>query len=170
VIVPSGSCGGMMRAIYPSLFRDDSRLPEIEAFCARVFEFTEFMVHSVKPVLRDLGKPLRVTLHESCHATREMGVRDAPAQLLRQLSSVELVELPRRDECCGFGGTFAVKHADISDAIVEHKIACIEETGAALVLSTDCGCLMQIQGAMERRGVPVKAQHVASFLWERSDG
>jgi L-lactate dehydrogenase complex protein LldE len=99
-----------------------------------------------------------------------MGVVDEPKALLRQLANVELVELTREKECCGFGGTFAVRHAEISAAMVGDKLADIESTGAKRVVSGDCGCLMNINGALEAGGKPVQGQHIAQFLKERTHG
>jgi L-lactate dehydrogenase complex protein LldE len=99
-----------------------------------------------------------------------MGVRDEPKTLLRQLGNVELVELTRERECCGFGGTFAVRHPEISAAMVGDKMADIEGTGAAAVLSGDCGCLLNITGALEAAGKSVKGMHIAQFLRERTYG
>jgi L-lactate dehydrogenase complex protein LldE len=98
-----------------------------------------------------------------------MGVIDEPKRLLRQLAGVELVELKRERECCGFGGTFAVRHPEISAVMVGDKIADIESTGASAVLSGDCGCLMNITGALEAADKPVRGLHIAQFLKERID-
>ena len=98
---------------------------------------------------------------------REMGVTDDSKSLIRQLGGVDLIELDRENECCGFGGMFAVKQPRISAAMVKDKIQNVTESGAALMLTGDCGCLMNITGAMEKMRAPVKGQHVAEFIWER---
>lgn len=168
IVVPSGSCAGMMKHHYPYLF---AGLPEWEAakrFAGRVFEWTEFMVHVLNVRLEDRGRPVTVTWHSSCHAMREMQVTEDSKTLIRQLKNVELVELAREDECCGFGGTFAVKQPDISAAMVHDKTEDIRRTGAERVLSGDCGCLMNISGALEHRKIPVRGQHVAEFIRERT--
>ena len=170
IIVPSGSCAGMMMKHYPDLFKDQPDQAKAENIAGRVWELTQFLVQVLDVKLKDKGEPVRVTWHASCHAQREMGVRDEPKTLLRQLGNVELVELTRERECCGFGGTFAVRHPEISAAMVGDKMADIEGTGAAAVLSGDCGCLLNITGALEASGKPVKGMHIAQFLRERTHG
>lgn len=170
IIVPSGSCAGMMRMHYPDLFAGEPDQAEAEAFASRVYELTWFLVHVLDIQLTDKGEPLTVTWHGSCHSVREMGVTDEPKELLRRLSNVTLVENPREKECCGFGGTFAVRMPEVSGAMVTDKVASIEGTGAAQMVTGDCGCLMNISGAMGKSGSPVKARHIAEFLKERTHG
>jgi len=168
IVVPSGSCAGMMRVHYPQMFQGLPEEEEAKAFAARVHELTSFLVHILKIKLEDRGQPVTVTWHPSCHSQREMGVLDEPKQLLRQLSQVTLVENPREKECCGFGGTFAVRQPEISAAMVGDKIESIAATGAVEVLSGDCGCLMNITGAADKAAKPFTGRHIAEFLWERS--
>ncbi len=168
LIVPSGSCAGMMKHHYPYLFAGQPEWDEARRFAGRVFEWTEFMVHIMKARLKDRGRPISVTWHSSCHAKREMKVTEDSKSLIRQLDRVELIELEREDECCGFGGTFSVKQPAISAAMVTDKIADIRLTGARRVISGDCGCLMNITGALEYRKIPVRGQHIADFIWERT--
>ena len=170
VVIPSGSCAGMMRHHYPTLFRDHPDYERALAFSQRVFELTEFLVHVLRIELEDLGRPTKVALHTSCAARREMEVAEDHEQLLRQLKNVELVEPERKEECCGFGGTFAVKHPEISASMVQDKADAIGKTGAATLVSGDCGCLMNIGGHMQHRGEALSHQHIASFLWERTRG
>jgi len=170
VVVPSGSCAAMMRRHYPQLFAGEPDLPEVEALAARVHELTEFLVGVLGVKLEDKGEPVRVTWHASCHALRELGIRDEPKALLGQLANVELVGLERERECCGFGGTFAVRFPEISAAMVEDKAADVAATGAGEVLSGDCGCLLNIGGKLARTGSAVRARHIAEFLWERTRG
>jgi L-lactate dehydrogenase complex protein LldE len=170
VVVPSGSCAGMMKHHYPALFAGDKDLPQAQAFSGRVFEWSEFMVRVLGARYEDRGEPLRVTWHSSCHALREMRVIEHSKHLLRQLQNVELVELAGERECCGFGGTFSVKHPAISGAMVNDKVDDIQRTGAARVIAGDCGCLMNIAGAGELRGLPFAGQHLAEFIWERTHG
>jgi L-lactate dehydrogenase complex protein LldE len=170
VVVPSGSCAGMMRRHYPGLFAGDRDEQKARAFSERVFELTEFLVHVLRIRLTDRGEPIRVTWHSSCHAAREMDVIAESKSLVRQLANVELAELEHEDQCCGFGGTFSVKRPAISAAMVRDKIDDIRRTEAVRVLSGDHGCLMNITGAMDRRGIPVRGQHIADFLWERTHG
>ena len=169
IVVPSGSCAGMMHEHYPDLFRGEPDEAEARAFSARVYELTWFLVHVCKVRLTDHGRPVKVAFHASCHSRREMGVHEEPRQLLRTLANVTLVDLQRPAECCGFGGTFSVKQPDISGAMVRDKVADVTATGAEELLSGDCGCLMNISGAMEKAGSPVRARHIAEFLLERTN-
>ncbi|HYG90179.1 MAG TPA: (Fe-S)-binding protein [Azospirillum sp.] len=170
IVVPSGSCSGMIKTHYPDLFKGEPDEAQAVAVAGRTYELTQFLVHILNVKLEDKGEPVRITWHASCHAQREMGVLDEPKALLRQLANVELVELKREKECCGFGGTFAVRHPEISAAMVEDKVADIEGTGAKAVVSGDCGCLMNINGALDAGRKPVKGKHIAEFLMERIHG
>lgn len=167
IVVPSGSCAGMMKTHYPDLFKGRPQYDQAVAFSQRVYELTDFLVSVLGVRLVDTGEPVTITWHGSCHSMREMGVVDQPKQLLRQLANVTLVENPREKECCGFGGTFAVRQPEISAAMVHDKVAAIEETGAVAVVSGDCGCLMNITGAMEKAKKPIAGRHIAEFLLER---
>ncbi|MBK8176516.1 MAG: (Fe-S)-binding protein [Rhodospirillales bacterium] len=167
IVVPSGSCAGMMREHYAELFAGEPDADEAAAFSERVYELTWFLVHVCKVKLVDRGEPVTVTFHGSCHSQREMGVRDEPKALLRELDQVTFVDLQRPAECCGFGGTFSVRLPEISAAMVADKVADIETSGADEVVSGDCGCLMNIAGAMEKAGVSIRARHIAEFILER---
>ncbi len=168
VILPSGSCAGMMKVHYPELFRGEPESARVRAFSGRVYELTQFLVGVLGVKLKDLGDPVRVTWHSSCHAVRDLGLRGEPQSLLAQLDQVELVPLAREQECCGFGGTFAVRHPEISGAMAADKVADAAATGASVLLSTDGGCLLNVNGTMEKQGSPMKVQHIAEFLWERT--
>jgi L-lactate dehydrogenase complex protein LldE len=170
IVVPSGSCAGMMHKHYPELFADSAEKNMVKAFADRVFELSEFLVHVLNVKLDDQGQPVKVTWHSSCHAMREMGITEDSKRLIAQLANVELVALQREHECCGFGGTFAVKQPEISKAMVNDKIDDILQTEASVVLSGDCGCLMNISGAMAYRQLPVAGKHLAEFIWERING
>ena len=170
VVVPSASCAGMFKHHYPELFRDHPAFREVTAFSERVFELSEFLIHVLRVELKDLGPPTRVVLHTSCSARREMTVGAEHRALLQQLDKVDLVEPERCEECCGFGGTFSVKHPDLSVAMVKDKADAISATGASRLVSGDCGCLMNISGHMEHRGDRIPSQHLASFVWERTRG
>jgi L-lactate dehydrogenase complex protein LldE len=167
IVVPSGSCAGMLKHHYPLLFKGDARLDSIQQFSNRIVELSEFMVRTLNVKLEDRGAPIKVTWHSSCHALREMQIIEYSKSLIRQLQNVQLVELQNEFECCGFGGTFAVKQPDISGAMVSDKVADIQQTAAARLLTGDCGCLMNISGAMEYQKIPIKGQHFAEFIWER---
>jgi len=167
IVVPSGSCGGMLKHHYPKLFANEPEAAKAQHLASRVVELTEFLVKVLDVKLEDRGQPIKVTWHSSCSALREMRVIDYSKSLLHQLKNVELVELQRERECCGFGGSFSVKQADLSSAMVSDKVADIEQTGASVVLSGDCGCLMHIGGALEYRKSPIPAKHIAEFIRER---
>jgi L-lactate dehydrogenase complex protein LldE len=143
-------------------------LPKVQAFCDRVYELTWFLVHVMQIKLVDKGEPIKVTWHGSCHSMREMGVVEEPKELLRSLSNVTLVEADYEKECCGFGGTFAVRMPELSGAIVADKVANITATGATEVLSGDMGCMMNITGALKKVNSPVRGRHIAEFLLERT--
>jgi len=178
VVVPSGSCAAMIRHDYPKLFADDEVLrTRVADLSERVFEFTEFLVHVVGFHRADSGESCKVALHTSCHARREMGVHETSAALLAGLGAVEVLKQARAEECCGFGGAFAVRHGEISEAIVSDKVASLRATGAERVVSADCGCLLNIQGradyedrAAGRKDASLPAEHIASFLWRRTGG
>ncbi|MEZ4527027.1 MAG: (Fe-S)-binding protein [Desulfobacterales bacterium] len=170
IVVPSGSCAGMMKHHYPKLFAHDPDAARVQQFSDKIYELTEFLVHVLHIQLEDKGKPLTVTWHSSCHAAREMRVIADSKSLIRQLKNVRLKELENEHECCGFGGTFSVKQPEISAAMVRDKIADIQQTGAARVLGGDCGCLMNITGAMEHQQIRIQGQHIAEFIWERING
>jgi L-lactate dehydrogenase complex protein LldE len=159
----------MMRVHYPELFRGHPQQAQVRTFSERVFELTEFLVHVLKIQLKDLGEPTKVALHTSCSARREMGVAEEHAALIGQLGQVELLEQERKTECCGFGGTFAVKHPDISAAMVEDKADAILAAGVDRLISGDSGCLMNIDGHLQFRDEKTACQHIASFLWERTN-
>lgn len=170
IVVPSGSCAAMMKHHYPLLFEGDTNFKWVKQFSNRIYELSEFLVRILDIKLEDQGAPTKVTWHSSCSASREMGVIEDSKSLIRQLNHVELIELKNEHECCGFGGTFSVKQPAISSAMVADKIEDIIQTGASRILAGDCGCLMNISGAMEYQNVPIKGQHFAEFIWERING
>jgi len=170
IVVPSGSCAGMLKHHYPTLFAAEPEAAEARHFADRVYELTEFLVRVLQIKLEDRGEPIKVTWHSSCHATREMGIIADSKSLLHQLQNVELIELQNEQECCGFGGTFSIKHPAISAAMVKDKTADIQQTGAARVLSGDCGCLLNIGGALDYQQQAIPTQHIAEFILERVNG
>lgn len=169
IVVASGSCAGMMRHHYPKMFAGTADEAKAAAFAGRVHELTWFLVHVLKVQLHDYGPPVTLAMHSSCSARREMGVVQESLDLLGQLANVKVVSLDREAECCGFGGTFAVKQPGISGAMVTDKVASVVASGADLLLSGDCGCLMNIGGALEKAGHAVGTKHIAQFLWERTN-
>lgn len=178
VVVPSGSCGAMIRHHYPKLFADEPALrAQAQALAQRVYEFTEFLVHVVGFCRDDLGPECTVALHTSCHARREMGAHLTSQALLAGLGQVRVQRQAREEECCGFGGTFSIRHPLISEAMVTEKVQSLRATGAERVLSADCGCLFNILGRSEymdraagQRGLSLPGEHMASFLWRRTHG
>lgn len=168
VVVPSASCAGMMKEHYPALFKGTSMEQQASALAQRVIELTAFLVDVLDIRIEDLGEPRKVAIHSSCSALREMHVGDRIESLVARLSRVEQVEQAYKRECCGFGGTFSVKQPDISGAMVADKTASIRESGADILVSQDCGCLMNIAGAFEKQGDGPRCLHIAELLWERT--
>ena len=168
IVVPSGSCGGMMRKHYPSLFKHTNQETKAAEIADRTWELTDFLLNVCHIKLEDLGEPTTVAMHTSCSARREMGVAEVGPRLIGQLSNVNLVEQVRAEECCGFGGTFAVRHPEISGAMVSEKVDTLTDTGAGNFVTTDCGCLMNIAGYAEKNQKPLAGQHILSFLWART--
>ena len=165
IVCPSGSCVNMVRNHYPELFRDDAKLLErAKEIGIRTFELTEYLVDVLK--VEDLGSRYdgRITYHDSCHLMRGIGVKEQPRKLIRKIRGAEFVEMNDSDRCCGFGGAFSVKYPEISAAILEDKIKNIIESNADVVTGCDMGCLMNIQGMLSRKGLPVKTLHIAQLL------
>ena len=167
VVSPSASCVGMVRHVYPQAadLAGDPQLGEaVRAIAPKVFELSEFLVNKLG--VEDVGAyyPHRVTYHPTCHSLRMLRVEDAPLKLLRAVRGIELVELPRAEECCGFGGTFAVKNADTSMAMLGDKLRCILDTKAETCAMADNSCLMHIGGALHRQRAGVGTIHLAEIL------
>ena len=164
VVVPSGSCAAMVKLEYPHLFEGDPSWHARAADLARrTHELSDFLVNVLG--LEDVGARFegRVTYHMACHL-RGLGLLTEPEQLLRRVRGLELLPLERADECCGFGGSFAVRYPGISGAMVNDKAGFIEKTGADAVVATDAGCLMNIAGCLRRRGSGVRVCHLAELL------
>ena len=165
VVAPSGSCAGMLKVHYPTLFAGDAAWEaRAQAFSAKVFELTSFLV-DVRGMTRvDAAFDGSVTYHDSCAGLRELDVHDQPRKLLASVAGLTMKDLEDADVCCGFGGTFCVKYPDISNGIVEKKAETIAATGADTVLAGDLGCLMNMAGKLQRQGRTVAARHVAEVL------
>ncbi|MCI0440657.1 MAG: (Fe-S)-binding protein [Chloroflexi bacterium] len=174
IVVPSGSCASMLRVFYAELLHDEPALLEqARAVASRVYELSEFIVDvlgvtDIAPYTeRASGAPTRkVTYHEACHLRRELGATTQPRALISAVPGVELVEMDKADVCCGFGGTFSVKYADISAAMLQDKINAIRDSGAEAVVACDSSCLMQLSGGLERQNVSVRPLHLAQLLDE----
>lgn len=165
VIVPSGSCTSMITHHFADIFAGDARqLDRAQHLASRVFEFSQFLVEKADPAQLKSRFPFRVTYHDSCHALRELHLKNPPRQLLNAVQDLELVEMEAAEECCGFGGTFSVKFPEISGGMVRTKVDSILATGASHVVSLDSSCLMQLRGALERRGARVETLHLAEVL------
>lgn len=170
VVSPSGSCAAMVRHHYAQLFKDDpAQLAAAERLSGKLHEFSQFMVNVLRVERLDGSFPHAVTFHPSCHGARLLGVRQEPLSLLRAVPDLSLRPLPQADDCCGFGGTFAVKLPEISLAIADEKLRHVSETGARYLVGTDMGCLMHLSGRMQRRGIDVEALHLAQLV-ERALG
>lgn len=168
VVVPSGSCAGMFRHHYRELFADEpENLRRAEDLAERTFELTEFLLKVCRAQLVDRGSAHRIALHTSCTARREMKTHLHARELLAQLANVERLDHDHESECCGFGGTFSVRMPDISGAMVQDKTTALQASGAAECISADGGCLMNINGALEKQQQAFRGRHLASFLWER---
>jgi L-lactate dehydrogenase complex protein LldE len=165
VVAPSGSCAGMIKIHYPELFADDPDwLRRVDALCARTYELMSFLVDVMKVQRVDVIYEGTVTYHDACSGLRELGVRNQPRKLLGTVAGLSLAEMKDADVCCGFGGTFCVKYPDVSNAIVEKKVANAAATGAPMLLAGDLGCLMNMAGKLQRIGKPVAVRHVAEVL------
>ena len=173
VVSPSASCVGMVHDVYPKVaaeLGDETLQREVAALIPRVFELTTFLVHKLS--VEDVGAyfPHRVTFHPTCHSLRMLRIGDAPQRLLRKVRGIDLVELPSAEECCGFGGTFAVKNADTSIAMLSDKIRCVLDTGAEYCASADNSCLMHIGGGLHRQRTGVDPIHIAEILATTEQG
>ncbi len=171
VVVPSSSCVAMMRDHYPMMAAEIAQkhgrtelIREVEALLSRVYEFSEFLTQKLG--VDDVGAyfPHRVTYHASCHGLRNLDLGDGPKQLLQKVRGIDLVELTGLEQCCGFGGTFAVKNADVSSAMLAEKTDAILNTRAETCAACDNSCLMHIQGALHRQRTGVRTLHLAEIL------
>lgn len=167
IIVPSGSCAGMMRIDYVNLFKDTQYEQDFQHFSSRIYELSEYLDNILNVRYYDIGKPIKITWHSNCHALRATQCIASAKNLLKRLHNVELVELEREEECCGFGGTFSVKEPEISRAMVHEKIADIQSRNIECLISADAGCLLNISGAMAKIGVSIESMHLYDFLAKR---
>lgn len=170
VVAPSGSCAGMIARHFPELFDADPDLAaRARAFAAKTHELVSFLVDVLHVERVEAAFPARIAYHDSCSGLRELGVAAQPRKLLDSVAGLERVEMKDADVCCGFGGAFAVKYGEISDAIVGVKADTVEESGASVVLAGDLGCLMNMAGKLSRRGSRVEVRHVAEVLAGMTD-
>jgi L-lactate dehydrogenase complex protein LldE len=168
IVTPSGSCCAMVREHFHTLLKEDHAWEHgMHRVTSRTYEFVEFLDKVLKVDFSQfkLPEPTTMTYHYTCHL-RGIGVKDEGVRLLRQMGNVEFTPLEKTDQCCGFGGTFAVKYPAISGAIVEDKIDCIRATGAKTTVCNDAGCSMNISGMCHRHGVETKVKHIAELMAE----
>lgn len=170
VVVPSGSCGGMIAKHYPELFEDDPGLSiRAQNLAGKTHELVSFLTDVLGVMAVEAKHSGSCTYHDSCSGLRELGIKRQPRQLLGSVEGLELVELRDAEVCCGFGGTFAVKYGPISDQIVTEKAASVNATGAKTLLAGDLGCLLNIAGKLSRMGSEVEVRHVAEVLADMTD-
>lgn len=174
VVVPSGSCGAMVVKGYPHLFAEEpALLARAQALAARTYEFSQFVTDVLKVDLPahlspEASPPAGTyTYHAACHLTRELEVTGSPTQLLDAVPGLKRVPLPGVDQCCGFGGLFAVKHGPVSAAMLDKKLGYLRATGADTLVGCDMSCLMHIDGALRRDGDRIECRHLAEVLHER---
>jgi L-lactate dehydrogenase complex protein LldE len=166
IVTPSGSCAAMVRHYYPQLFAGTARAAEAQRIAASTFELTEFLADQlgIADIGSALNRPVRAALHDACHGLRGLGIRNQPRKLLASVKNLTLTELRGADQCCGFGGLFAVKMSDISGAMLNDKLACIDEADADVIITGDASCLMHINGGLSRAGARKRVVHVAEAL------
>jgi len=166
VVVPSGSCGGMIRTHYPDLFREaPQERDRLRLLCDRTYELTDFLVNIAKLETLPATFSGTVTYHDSCAGLRELGVKSQPRALLARLPGLTLIEMEEAETCCGFGGTFALKFGEISTHIADRKCANIAASGADAVVLGDLGCMLNIEGRLRRRGdMNTRVLHIAEVL------
>lgn len=167
ICIPSSSCVAMIRDHYVKAaleFGDGRLLAEVESVIPRVFEFSEFLVQKLG--VEDVGAtyPHRVTYHASCHSLRSLHLGEIPFRLLRQVRGLELMDLEDLDRCCGFGGTFSIKNADVSSAMLSEKLLSVLNTGAEVCTAVDNSCLMHLQGSLHRQRAFTRTAHLAEIL------
>ncbi len=164
VVGPSASCIGMVRNDYPKLFFNSAMHNESKKLKNRIFEFTDFLVNVMK--VTDIGATFEseITYHDSCAALRAYGIKDEPRLLLNNVKGLEIREMNESDVCCGFGGTFSIKHESISTAMAEQKVNNALETGAKYIVSTEASCLIHIDGYIRKHNISLKTIHIADIL------
>ncbi|MEQ8652567.1 MAG: (Fe-S)-binding protein [Kiloniellales bacterium] len=171
VVVPSGSCGGMLSHHYPALLADDPAWAErAKAMAAKTHELVSFLVDQRGMERVEAAFAETVTYHDSCSGLRELKIKEQPRKLLGSVEGLQLTEMHDTEACCGFGGTFCVKYPDVSDKILSEKTKTVRETGAGTLLAGDMGCLLNMAGKLAREGAPVKARHVAEVLAGMAEG
>ena len=165
VVAPSGSCGGMIKAHYPELLKDNAMWAQrAKALAAKTHELISFLVDVRGMTSVDAKLNVRATYHDSCAGLRELKIKSQPRQLLASVAGLELVEMDDNEVCCGFGGTFSLKYPDISNAMVQKKADATAAVKPELLLAGDLGCLLNMAGKLKRQGSPIQVRHVAEVL------
>ncbi len=164
VVGPSASCIGMVKNYYPQMFYNSALHNENNYLSKKIFEFTDFLVNVLKA--EDFGAQFeaKITFHDACAAVREYGLTDQPRRLLAKIKGLDLVEMKDSEVCCGFGGTFSVKHKAISSAMAEQKLEHALDVKAEYIVSTEASCLMHLQSYIDKHELPVKTLHIADLL------
>ncbi len=166
IVTPSGSCASMVRHYYPELFKGHPRFAEAEAIAAKTWELTQYLVDvlGVTNLGTSLAKPTRAAIHDACHGYRGLGISRQPRALLANVGNLSLVELAGHDQCCGFGGLFAIKMGEISAAMLNDKLANIHAADCDIVITGDASCAMHMNGGLSRRRSAKRVVHVAEVL------
>lgn len=164
VVSPSASCSGYIKNYYQDLFHNTSNHLEYKRLTRNIFEITDFLVNKLR--FTDFGAsfPHKVTYHDSCSGLREYKLKTEGRLLLSKVSGLELVEMNEREVCCGFGGSFSVKHEAISTAMAQQKVQNAVDTDAEYIVSTDLSCLMHLEAYINKQGVPLKVIHIVDIL------
>lgn len=168
IIIPSGSCTGMVKHGYLELFADDpSWLLRAQELAARTYEFTEYLVDILGIEQFNAQFQGQVTYHSSCHLLRDMGIDRQPQVLLKNIEGTNIIPLPKREECCGFGGLFSIEHPEISKEMLDRKINNFLESGADTLVACDAGCIAHISGGLHRKNLDRRVMHIAEILVNR---
>jgi L-lactate dehydrogenase complex protein LldE len=171
IVVPSGSCGGMIKVHYPELFKNDPIYhAKATDLASRCYELTSFLVDVLKVDSLNVVYEGKLTYHDSCSSLREWGIKQQPRRLLHSLDGCQFSEMANTESCCGFGGTFCMKYPAVSTRMANDKIANIQATGADTLVAADLGCLLNLAGRIKRLGLPIKVFHVAEVLADMAQG
>jgi L-lactate dehydrogenase complex protein LldE len=173
IVAPSGSCVSMVRHFYPELFKDDTAWRDrMTAVVSKTWELTEFLVDGlgITDVGAKLGHPVKVAIHDACHGLRMMGLQKQSRELLQHVGNLEVVDLNGADQCCGFGGLFAIKMPDVSGAMLNDKMTNIDASAADMIVTCDASCLTQMNGGLSRKHSPKRVVHIAEVLAGRIGG
>ena len=171
LVVPSGSCGGMIKIHYPELLKDEPAYRDkATELAGRCYELTSFLVDVLKHDSFDATYNGQITYHDSCSSLREMAVKQQPRRLLNNINECQFNEMANTESCCGFGGTFCVKYSAVSTRMVDDKVNNITMSGADTLVAADLGCLLNIAGRIKRLGLPIKVFHVAEVLAGMAEG